>query len=148
VKRYLLDTNACLSLINGEPAAVRKRLGRALDSGVAVLLSSIVAYELWSGVEKSQRRQFNAARLETLLAGAMEWVAFDDEDAKEAGAIRAALERVGTPIGADDVLLAGQARRRGATLVTSNVREFDRVPGLKWEDWAHARRARPAGPSR
>ena len=54
--------------------------------------------------------------------------------------MRAELETAGTPIGAYDVLLAGQARRRGATLVTSNVREFMRVSGLKWEDWAAARR--------
>ena len=54
--------------------------------------------------------------------------------------MRAELEIVGKPIGAYDVLIAGQARRRGATLVTSNVDEFERVAGLKWEDWAASRR--------
>ena len=58
------------------------------------------------------------------------------EDAEEAGNIRAALERAGKPIGPYDVLIAAQARRRGATLVTANEREFARVPGLKTEDWA------------
>ena len=63
-----------------------------------------------------------------------------DERSADAAAIRAVLEAAGKPIGAYDVLLAGQARRRAATLVTSNVSEFDRVAGLKWEDWAVARR--------
>ena len=60
---------------------------------------------------------------------------FDAEDAHEAGDIRALLERAGTPIGPYDILIAAQARRRGATLVTANTREFARVPGLKTEDW-------------
>lgn len=63
-----------------------------------------------------------------------------DIDPREAGTVRAELETAGKPIGAYDVLIAGQARRRGVTLVTSNVSEFDRVAGLKWEDWATARR--------
>jgi tRNA(fMet)-specific endonuclease VapC len=74
------------------------------------------------------------------FAGPMEWAHFDEEDAREAGAVRAELESTGRPIGAYDVLLAGQARRRGATLVTSNANEFGRVRGLKWEDWASFRR--------
>jgi tRNA(fMet)-specific endonuclease VapC len=102
----------------------------------AILLSSIVAFELWYGVAKSQRIESNTRRLEAFLAGPLEWVLFDDEDARVAGSIRAELEAAGKPVGAYDVLLAGQARRRGATLVTSNTREFARVPGLKWEDWA------------
>jgi tRNA(fMet)-specific endonuclease VapC len=61
---------------------------------------------------------------------------FEPEDAEEAGDIRAALEHAGTPIGAYDVLIAAQARRRNATLVTANKREFSRVPGLRTEDWA------------
>ena len=60
---------------------------------------------------------------------------FDPEDAREAGVVRATLDSAGTLIGAYDVLLAGQARRRGLTLVTGNVREFARVPGLEVENW-------------
>jgi predicted nucleic acid-binding protein len=74
------------------------------------------------------------------LVPAVGWTVFDDEDAREAGTVRAELELVEKPIGAYDVLIAGQARRRGATLVTSNAREFDRVAGLKWEDWSVSRR--------
>ena len=137
---YLLDTNACIALINGTQARVRRRFQRAAARDSVVLVSSIVAFELWYGVGKSQRKEANTQRLEAFLAGPLEWTPFDDDDARAAGNVRAELEAAGTPIGAYDVLLAGQARRRGATLVTSNVREFGRVKGLKWEDWAALRR--------
>ena len=137
---YLLDTNACIALINGTQAGVRRRFQRAAARNSVMLVSSIVAFELWYGVEKSQRKESNTQRLEAFLAGPLEWTPFDEDDARAAGIVRAELEAAGTPIGAYDVLLAGQARRRGATLVTSNVREFGRVNGLKWEDWAALRR--------
>ena len=137
---YLLDTNACIALINGHEANVRRRFQRAVARESVILLSSIVAFELWYGVEKSQRKESNTARLEAFFAGPLEWALFDDDDARAAGTIRGQLEAVGTPIGAYDVLLAGQARRHGATLVTSNSKEFARVSALKWEDWAASRR--------
>ena len=133
---YLLDTNACIAIINGKPAVVRRRLQRALARGDGLLVSSVVAFELWYGVAKSQRKQDNARRVDAFLAGPLDWTPLDEEDAHEAGVVRAELEAAGTPIGAYDVLLAGQARRRRATLVTSNAREFARVAGLKWQDWA------------
>jgi tRNA(fMet)-specific endonuclease VapC len=136
---YLLDTNACIALINGKPVLVRARFERALTNDATVLLSSVVVFELWYGVAKSRHKDLNARRVETFCSGPLEWTPFDDEDAKEAGTVRAELEARGMPIGAYDVLLAGQARRLGVTLVTSNVREFERVPGLRWEDWAAAR---------
>ena len=105
-----------------------------------MLVSSVVAFELWHGVAKSQRKEANTQRLQAFLAGPLEWTLFDEEDAQEAGVVLAELEIAGTPIGAYDVLIAGQARRRAAMLVTSNVGEFDRVTGLKWEDWAAPRR--------
>lgn len=137
---YLLDTNACIALINGTQADVRRRFQRAVARDSVMLLSSIVAFELWYGVAKSQRKEANSQRVEAFLAGPLEWTPFDDDDARAAGDVRAELEAGGTPIGAYDVLFAGQARRRGATLVTSNVSEFRRVAGLKWEDWAVPRR--------
>lgn len=139
---YLLDTNACVALINGTPKEVRRRFQRAVAKEATVLVSSVVAFELWYGVAKSERREANTERLEAFLAGPLEWVTFDEDDSREAGRVRAELERAGKPIGAYDVLIAGQARRRRATVVTSNGREFDRVAGLKWEDWAVARRKR------
>jgi tRNA(fMet)-specific endonuclease VapC len=137
---YLLDTNACIALINGTETKVRRRFQRAVARHSAILLSSVVAFELWYGVAKSQRQHSNTQRLETFFAGPFEWTMFDEDDARAAGTVRAELEGAGKPIGAYDVLLAGQARRRGATLVTSNAKEFARVAGLKWEDWAAARR--------
>lgn len=137
---YLLDTNACIALINGTQVHVRRRFQRAAARDSILLLSSIVAFELWYGVAKSRRKDSNTQRLDAFFAGPLEWTLFDEDDARAAGAVRAELEAAGTPIGAYDVLLAGQARRRGATLVTSNVREFRRVAGLKWEDWATSRR--------
>jgi tRNA(fMet)-specific endonuclease VapC len=138
--RYLLDTNACITLINGTEINVRRRFKRAVARESVILLSSIVAFELWYGVAKSQRKDSNTQRLETFLGGPLEWALFDEDDARAAGTVRAELEAVGKPVSAYDVLLAGQARRRGATLVTSNTKEFARVQGLKWEDWAASRR--------
>ena len=137
---YLLDTNACIALINGTEINVRRRFKRAVARESVILLSSIVAFELWYGVAKSQRKDNNTQRLETFLGGPLEWALFDEDDARAAGTVRAELETVGRPVGAYDVLLAAQARRRGATLVTSNTKEFARVQGLKWEDWAASRR--------
>ena len=137
---YLLDTNACIALINGTEINVRRRFKRSVARESVILLSSIVAFELWYGVAKSRRKDSNTQRLETFLGGPLDWARFDEDDARAAGTVRAELEAVGKPVGAYDVLLAGQARRRGATLVTSNTKEFARVQGLKWEDWAASRR--------
>ncbi len=137
---YLVDTNACIALINGTPRQVRRRLQRVVARDATILLSSVVAFELWYGAAKSQRREANTQRLQAFLAGPLEWTDFDDEDTREAGTVRAELEATGKPIGAYDVLIAGQARRRRATLVTSNVAEFARVAHLKWENWAASHR--------
>lgn len=134
---FLLDTNACIALINGKPASVRLRFQKATEAGAKMVVSSIVAFELWYGVAKSARPDFNRARVETFFAGPIRLLVFDDEDAKAAGMIRAAMESVGRPIGAYDLLLAGQATRHKLTLVTANVREFRRVKGLLWQDWAN-----------
>ncbi|PYU34841.1 MAG: VapC toxin family PIN domain ribonuclease [Acidobacteria bacterium] len=133
---YLLDTNACIALINGRPSSVRARLQRALDADVEVLVSTIVAFELWYGAAKSARQETNAKRVETFFAGPVSFLPFEEEDARTAGKIRAAMEAVGKPIGAYDLLIAGQALRHKLTLVTANAKEFGRVKGLVWEDWA------------
>lgn len=133
---YLLDTNVCIALINGKPDIVRARFERVLSLESTIWVPSIVVFELRYGAAKSLRRESNQERLGAFLRGPVDTLPFGDEDAAEAGEIRADLERLGTPIGAYDVLLAGQARYRGWTLVTANVREFARVPALLWEDWA------------
>ena len=89
---YLLDTNACIALINGTPKDVRRRFQRAIAKEATMLVSSVVAFELWYGVAKSQRKEANTQRLRAFLAGPLEWTLFDEEDAREAGAVRAELE--------------------------------------------------------
>ncbi len=135
---YLLDTNACIALINGKPAPVRVRFQKATAAGATIFVSSVATFELWYGVAKSAREEFNTKRLRTFLAGPISVLAFEEEDARAAGSIRAALEVSGKPIGAYDVLIAGQALHHKLTIVTANVSEFSRVRGLAWQDWAKA----------
>ena len=92
-------------------------------------------FELWYGVAKSRQVSRNTELLRTFLQP-LRIVAFDDEDAETAGDVRAALERSGKPIGPYDNLIAAQALRRDLLLITANVREFSRVKGLRWENWA------------
>ena len=133
---YLLDTNACIALINGAPALVRSRFQKAADSGTKIHVASVVTFELWYGVANSARPALNAQRLATFLSGPVTVLPFEDEDSRIAGSIRASLEVGGKPIGAYDVLIAGQAVARQLTLVTANVSEFSGVKGLSWQDWA------------
>jgi tRNA(fMet)-specific endonuclease VapC len=132
---YLLDTNAVIALLKNQPATFRKRMRRAVSKDAAVAVSSIVLFELWYGVARSGRPRENAERLRVFLAGGIDVVPFTQEDAATAGEVRAALEAAGTPIGPYDLLIAAQALRAGATLVTANVSEFGRVPRLLWQDW-------------
>jgi tRNA(fMet)-specific endonuclease VapC len=132
---YLLDTNACIALINGRPEAVRRRFARVSARDV-IAISSVVLFELWYGVAKSQGLKANAERIATFLSGPLEVMDFTAEDAEPSGRVRAGLERLGKPIGAYDLLIAGQALRHKATLVTSNSSEFARVRGLRLQDWA------------
>jgi tRNA(fMet)-specific endonuclease VapC len=133
---YLLDTNACIALINGDPATVRTRMQKAAAAGAHILVSSIALFELWYGVAKSKKQDFNRQRLEAFLAGPILVLPFEDDDSRVSGSIRAALESTGKPIGAYDLLIAGQALRNSLTLITANVAEFSRVKGLNWQDWA------------
>lgn len=132
---FLLDTNAVIALLKNRPAKVRGRLRRVVSRGASIAVSSVALYELWYGVARSERRRENAERLRVFLSGNIDIVPFDEEDAVTAGDLRAALETAGTPIGPYDLLIAAQALRSGATLVTANVSEFARVRGLAWQDW-------------
>jgi tRNA(fMet)-specific endonuclease VapC len=131
-----LDTNAVIASINRRAPTVRARLEQALGEGAPVGIPAIVLFELWYGIKKSARSGVNELMLATFLALDVTPLPFEPDDAEEAGDIRATLERAGTPIGPYDLLIAAQARRRDALLVTANRREFARVPGLRMEDWA------------
>ena len=132
---YLLDTNACIALINGKPASVRHRFQKATEAGAQVNVSAVAIFELWYGVEKSEQKEANTNRLQTFLAGPIIVISFEEEDAKNVGTIRSVLEKAGRPSGAYDLLISAQAVRHKMTLVTANSKEFSRVKGLVWEDW-------------
>jgi tRNA(fMet)-specific endonuclease VapC len=128
--RYFLDTNAVIALTNASNPNLSRRLRRVARPDIAV--SAIVMQELYCGAYKSRRQAANLAIADALQ---FEVIAFDQDDARLAGEICAFLGAQGTPIGPYDVLIAGQAVARNATLVTRNTREFGRVPGLRLEDW-------------
>ena len=132
---FCLDTNIVISAINLRPAHIRARLDAELAAGVTIGVPAIVLFEMRYGVAKSDRRARSEAGLEAFLSLAVTPWSFEAEDAVHAGDIRARLESAGTPIGHYDYLIAAQARRRGAALVTLNRREFERVPGLIVVDW-------------
>ena len=134
---YLLDANAVVALLPNKPTKVRERYRKAEASADYLALSSVVLFELWYGVAKSSHVPANTERLRILLSGNLDLLDFDDEDAKTAGQVRADLEKSGNPIGAYDLLIAGQALRRGLTVVTANTTEFGRVTGLSWQDWSN-----------
>ncbi len=132
-----LDTNAAIALLNDRPPAVRTRFDEARAARAPLALSIVVYHELMYGAAASERRRENEQKIALFVAaGGLDIPPFEQADAKEAADIRAHLRRLGSPIGPYDVLIAGQARRAGATLVTTNGREFERVPGLTVADWA------------
>lgn len=125
----MLDTNAVIALMKGNQHFIT-RIKRHAPRDICI--SSITLHELYFGACKSQRRTENLALIGHLN---LERLPFADEDALSAGEIRASLAAAGTPIGPLDVLIAGVALARGLTLVTHNTREFERVAGLRIEDW-------------
>ena len=127
--KFLLDSNAVIALLKGRATVMsRLRQYQPVDFGIP----AIVAHELFYGAYKGQRVADNLARVDALQ---FEVLDFDREDARQAGELRALLAAAGTPIGPYDVLIAGQALARDLCLVTHNQREFQRVPGLRIEDW-------------
>jgi tRNA(fMet)-specific endonuclease VapC len=127
--RYLLDSNAVIALLKGhESFLARLKRHNPGDFGVP----AIVWHELLYGAHKGSRTQESLSRVEALRFDVVE---FDREDAEASGELRARLAAAGSPIGPYDVLIAGQALARGLTLVTHNMREFQRVSGLNVEDW-------------
>ena len=129
--RYLLDSNACIALLNDTSPSLLARIRHQRPPDIG--LSAIVTCELYYGAFKSRRASRNLELVDRL---AFEVVPFDVSDARSAGAIRSELEAAGRPIGPYDLLIAGQARARGLTLITANSREFQRVRDLDCEDWS------------
>jgi tRNA(fMet)-specific endonuclease VapC len=133
--KYLLDTNICIALINEKSPFIGTRFLKELAAGAQLFVPSIIALELWYGVAKSMHEMANAQRVRTFFAGHIAVLPFEEEDARIGGRIRAAIEAVGKPVGAYDLLIASQALRHEMILVTANTREFARIKNLQWEDW-------------
>ncbi len=129
---YLLDTNVCVRILNGSSPSIARHFSR--ESPTTVRLCSIVKAELLFGARKSRRVTETLEALHAFFSPLDSFV-FDDACAEHYGSIRADLERNGTPIGANDLLIASIARRHDAILVTHNTREFTRVVGLQVVDW-------------
>ncbi|WP_019588378.1 type II toxin-antitoxin system VapC family toxin [Deinococcus apachensis] len=131
---YLLDTNICIFTMNRRPEQVGRRMGEVTAAGHRIGLSSVTLHELWYGVRRSGRPEQNTARLSTLTQ-TLDVFDFGPDAAETAAGIRAALAGSGSPIGPYDVLIAGHALSLNARVVTNNLGEFGRVPGLRCEDW-------------
>ena len=130
---YLLDTNICIFLIKNKNQHLKKKIFNCKKE--ELFLSSITIAELEYGVSKSQFREKNRRALLNFCSDFTNIIDFTTEDTEIYGMIRAYLENKGVPIGPFDTQIAAQGLARNLTVVTNNIREFSRIPGLKVEDW-------------
>ena len=128
---YMLDTNICIYVLKSYPPDLREKFNTLAEQ---LSISSITLGELHYGAEKSARRAENLMAIEH-FAARLEVLAFGDKAAAHYGQLRAELERAGTPCGPHDMQIGGHARSEGLILVTNNLREFTRMPGLRVENW-------------
>ena len=131
--RYLLDTNIVIYVLKRRPVEV---LSAFNANASRMAISSITLAELLHGAEKSTRLSENLSVIED-FSSRLEVLPYGAKAAQHYGAIRASLEKLGQPIGVNDLHIAGHARSEGLVLVTNNVSEFMRVPGLQVENWVH-----------
>lgn len=130
--KVMLDTNICIYLIKQQPPTILERFLAHPVGDIGI--SSITAAELAYGVSKSRHTTKNRHALEQFLAP-LKVAAFDQVAAWAYGRIREQLEVKGTPIGSMDLLIAAHALSLGVRLVSNNLREFRRVPGLRLDNW-------------
>lgn len=128
---YMLDTNIAIYVIKRRPPAALALFNRHHGR---MAISAIVLAELLHGAEKSSDPARNLAVVED-FSSRLVVLEYGSKAAAHYGSIRAALERLGTPIGVNDLHIAAHARSEGHTLVTNNLREFERVPGLLAQNW-------------
>jgi tRNA(fMet)-specific endonuclease VapC len=129
--KYLLDTNIAIYVIKRRPIEV---MGRFNENAGRMAMSAITLSELLHGAEKSAKVAQNLAVIEE-FASLLAVLPYTAKAAWHYGSIRATLEKVGRPIGVNDLHIAAHARSEGLTLVTNNLGEFERVPGLLTENW-------------
>ncbi len=129
---YMLDTNICSYILKNRPPSVKARFD---ELGCDVLaLSSVVLAELYYGAARHPKGLAIRRDIDD-FSSRLDVIAWDEAAAEHYGAIRAALEKEGNPVGAMDMMIAAHARSRGATLVSNNTRHFQKVPGLIIADW-------------
>ncbi len=130
--KYLLDTNIVIYVIKRRPLQALEVFNRHHGR---MAVSAITLAELVHGAEKSSDVSRNTAVIEDFVSR-MAVLPYDDKAAWHYGNIRAALEKIGQPIGVNYLHIAAHARGNGLTVVTNNIREFEKVPGLLLENWA------------
>lgn len=128
---YMLDTNICIHVMKTYPPEVRETFNALAEQ---LCISSITLGELHYGAEKSARRAENLAAIEHFVAR-LDILPFGRKAAAHYGQIRAELERAGTPCGPHDMQIGAHARSEGLVVVTNNMREFARMPGVRVENW-------------
>ena len=129
--KYMLDTNIANYVIKIRPMEVLEIFNRNVGR---MCISSITLAELMHGVEKSAKPEHNLQQVEDFVSR-LTVLEYGNKAAAHYGDMRAVLERKGTPIGVNDLHIAGHARSEGLTLVTNNFKEFERVAGLRLENW-------------
>lgn len=128
---YMLDTNICIHVMKTYPPALLEKFNLLAEQ---LCISSITLGELHYGAEKSMRRAQNLVAIEH-FAARLAVLPFADKAAAHYGQLRAELERAGTPCGPHDMQIGAHARSEGLIVVTNNMREFARMPGLRVENW-------------
>lgn len=129
---YLLDANACIELLNERDTPIAHKLARVVPQ--TIVICSVVKAELYHGAYKSSKREANLDLLARFFQRFTS-LHFDDNAAEQYGILRATLEKRGTLIGPNDLLIASIALANNVTLITHNTAEFSRVRGLQLEDW-------------
>ncbi|KRE17059.1 plasmid maintenance protein [Bosea sp. Root483D1] len=129
---YMLDTNICIYVMKAVPPAALRDKFDALADGLCI--SVVTLAELRFGAEKSMRRERSLQALDDFAMN-LEVLPFGRKAATHYGQLRAELERAGTPCGLHDTQIGAHARSEGLTVVTNNLREFARMPGLRVENW-------------
>ncbi len=133
--KYMLDTNICIFTMNNKPQQVKEAFIRHYGQ---LCISTVTLMELIYGAEKSGSPQRNLGVIEG-FAARLQVLDYDNSAAEHTGQLRAELAKTGKAIGPYDQMIAGHARSQGLILVTNNIREFERVPGLRIEDWISQR---------
>ncbi len=129
--KYMLDTNIVIYTIKNRPKQVRKVFKQHENQ---MCISAVTKGELVYGAERLSQPERNLADIEGLIAR-LEVAPFEDHASEHFGQLRAELYRIGKPIGPYDMMVAGHARSMGLILVTNNMKVFERVPGLRVENW-------------